>query len=122
MNEEFFKKMFMNDIQIAYSIESGNFTCWKNADVFTGSWEECINQVKTELNRIIPPKMLFDVTVLYDKGYGSECLTLAQVEATTIENAQKIAEENAKRRLVDRFGKNCICEEVKIRPALNNSF
>jgi hypothetical protein len=61
-------------------------------------------------------KLIFEVVVLYDKGFGPECLNAPKIEASTVEEAQLKAEKAATVFFLEKFGKKTQWNEVKIRP------
>lgn len=107
--EDFFKQCVMNGIVISFDKTNNSFRYCKHV----GTWEECVELAKRELNC---SKLKFSVSVLYDKGFGTECITIGEIECASVNEAQILAEEKAHHYLTKQFGKKCVCEEVKITP------
>jgi hypothetical protein len=63
------------------------------------------------------PKLLtFEVTALYDKGLGPECMNIPNIQSLTSKEAQIKAETIATRIFSEKFGKKTMWDEIKIRP------
>lgn len=60
----------------------------------------------------------FEVTALYDKGFGPECLRTPNVKVTNIVDAQTKAEEMANVFFAEKFQGKVVWEEIKIRPTV----
>lgn len=65
--------------------------------------------------KILNHSLSFEVIALYDRGFGPECMTLAEVKANTIMEAQEIAETMATQKFLELFKGKTEWQEVKIR-------
>ena len=143
MREEFYQKAWMfgwlvhlttdfarpdEEVYLAHKVRTLHdpTTC---AMAYFPTYEEAVEHVRKQINYVegeplkvvgLPQKpepiAKFELSVLYDKGLGLECLNLPVFEST-VTDAQRSAEEIATATFLEKFGKRVQWEEVKIRPA-----
>lgn len=117
MNDDFFKALAIKGYHIEF-VEKDIFKLVASLvpiNISTGSWDKIIEDASI-INQKPVQNLTFEVTVLYDKGFGPECLNIPQIEAPSVEEAQIKAEKAATAFFFEKFGKKTQWNEVKIRP------